>query len=94
MPDEQLTVAISRARGATVLVVAGELDLASAPVLEEALGRAGSATDGLVVLDLARLEFIDVAGIHVLIRWSERLSELGKRLVLINVGERLERVLG
>lgn len=53
-------------RGSLRLSVVGELDLASAPVLEERLGR---LVPGLlsVVLDLSGLEFIDSTGIRVLI---------------------------
>jgi anti-sigma B factor antagonist len=49
------------------LQVTGELDLASAPSLQERLNQL-RAEKRLVRLDLSQLEFIDSTGIHLLIR--------------------------
>jgi anti-anti-sigma factor len=56
----------TEADGRTVLTLRGELDLASAPQLEEAtlpIIREG----GRVVIDLRGLEFIDSSGVRVLV---------------------------
>jgi anti-anti-sigma factor len=44
----------------------GELDLANAPTLESELCKLNS--DGRILLDLGRLEFIDSAGVALLLR--------------------------
>jgi anti-anti-sigma factor len=49
------------------LSLTGELNLASAPMLEDRLARL-RATKSPVRLDLSKLEFIDSTGIHLLIR--------------------------
>ena len=54
-----------------VLVAEGELDLASAPALTDALG----ASDGPTVLDLSRLAFIDSTGLAALIGERRRRAE-------------------
>ena len=53
------------ARGrVTVLIVVGELDMATTPLLEEALD--GLVGDEAVVLDLGELTFIDSHGLHAI----------------------------
>jgi stage II sporulation protein AA (anti-sigma F factor antagonist) len=50
------------------LILRGELDLASAPLLEARLGEAERSGVTHVELDLSDLEFIDSTGLTVLIR--------------------------
>jgi anti-anti-sigma factor len=52
--------------GRRLFVVRGELDLATAPQLEESLVGAVEAGDE-VVLDLRELEFMDSSGVRVLV---------------------------
>jgi anti-sigma B factor antagonist len=81
----RLTIA-SRIRAEEVtLTVRGELDLASAPALEDALRNAESARPARIVLDLAALEFIDSTGIHLLIHAQQRSEAERRRLVLTHV---------
>jgi len=49
----------------SVLALAGELDMATSPRLDEALD--GVAHDGPIVLDLGELEFIDSHGLHTIL---------------------------
>ncbi|QIS03784.1 STAS domain-containing protein [Nocardia brasiliensis] len=56
--------------GIRVLAVAGELDLATAPLLHEAV-RAGERFPATVV-DTSRLAFVGLAGVDVLIGAAER----------------------
>jgi anti-anti-sigma factor len=51
-----------------ILVVEGELDLATAGFLDEELARAKATDASRIVIDLARVEFIDSSGLHVLIK--------------------------
>ena len=64
------------------LVVAGEVDIATAPLLRSDLHRIiqGGATQ--VTIDMAGVDFIDSAGLGVLIGAVGRLRERGGRLVL------------
>jgi anti-anti-sigma factor len=69
---------------ATVLRLAGELDLATADLLRERvrtlLGH-GSVLDTLV-LDLAGLEFLDVTGLGALLEARRKLAATGGTLTL------------
>ncbi len=66
-----------------VVVVAGELDAATAPQLGEELeGLCGAGIDR-VVLDLRRLEFVDSSGLGVIVAAKKRLSPEGDALCLV-----------
>ena len=54
--------------GSLVLVVEGELDIATSPVLDEALVRARATNAPRIVVQLDGVSFIDSTGLHVLIK--------------------------
>ena len=70
-----LTVAVDE-RGGDLAVVtpAGELDMATAPQLDQALRKAEQRYD-VLVLDLGRLTFIDSSGIRTIFRTAQRARE-------------------
>lgn len=67
--------------GEVVVVVRGEIDLITAPVLWESLVNAILDTKRLVV-DLRETEFIDSTGLGVLVRALKRMRHGGGDLVL------------
>lgn len=75
--------------------IAGDLDLATAPVLLDTVGEA--AGDGLhgggVVVDVSRLEFVDVVGMTALEAAAETVADRGGRLVLRRCCPPLRRLL-
>lgn len=77
----------------TLLVVEGELDLGSAPRLEEALKQAQDSGPPLIVVDLRSLEFMDMAGLRVLVAAHQQAERAGRRVVLANVRGAVRRVL-
>jgi anti-anti-sigma factor len=79
--------------GSPLLSVAGELDLASSPMLEAALERAMSNGPGLVIIDLRGLEFMDSTGLGVLIRAHNHAQETGHRLGIVNGSSQVRRLL-
>ena len=64
--------------GALVLQLDGELDLATAPVFDEAVQ--ALPADRRLIVDLSALDYIDSSGIAVLILADNRLREFGGRL--------------
>jgi anti-sigma B factor antagonist len=79
----QLVLETTRIGSHDVIVASGEIDLASAPKVESAIeGFSGQP----VVLDLRRVEFMDSAGLKVLLNQRSRLEESGGSLRLV-VGE-------
>src|SRR5215204_7082547 len=69
-----------RAGPALWLRLSGELDLASVEKLEEAIRVAEESTARVIVIDLADLEFLDSAGLTVLLRAHTRTRRDGQRL--------------
>lgn len=77
-------------RGATtVVVVAGELDLGSAPKLRDVAVRQLLAGDRVVVLDLTGLEFLDSTGLGTIVAVLKRARTLGAELHLVVTRERV-----
>ena len=78
---------------AAVVIPTGELDLATAPALEEALGRAFDGGSARVVLDLRELEFIDSSGLRTLLTARRRSEDAGAQFSLVAGHRGLERTL-
>lgn len=76
-----------------VIVVQGELDLASSPELEEQLERASNSGTELLVIDLRELEFMDSTGLSVIVRTHQRLVEQGRELSLVKGSPQVQRLL-
>ena len=66
-----------------MVVVKGEIDIATAPLLSKALAKFSKKE---VFLDLRKTEFMDSAGLKVLITQRARIEESGGFLRLV-VGE-------
>ena len=69
------------AQGA-VLTLRGELDLASAPALEHELSEIEATDPGRMLIDLSGLDFMDCAGLGVLLRAQRNAHAGGRRLEL------------
>ena len=74
-----------------LLTLGGELDLATVPLLQEQLDRAGRGR-GAVVIDLSGLRFIDSSGLHMLVRAERQLRASGGQLVLVRGPRAVRRV--
>lgn len=76
----------------SILHVRGELDLASAPSLHAELVRLldrGRA----VIVDCSELQYLDMAGVHVLEDCHQRAAQRGQRLVLVGSIPLVHRIL-
>ena len=74
-----------------VLTLSGELDLATAPVLQARLDPVMRGS-GMVVINLSRLEFIDSSGLHTLVRAERHLRRSGGQLVLVRGPRAVHRI--
>jgi len=77
----------------TRIVVAGDLDLASAPMLDWALSFALDRQPDRIAVDLRRLEMIDARCAHALAGASLRMGEWGGALVTFGSQPSVRRVL-
>jgi anti-anti-sigma factor len=77
--------------GSLVLVVEGELDIATSPLLDEALVRARATDAPRIVVDLLAVSFIDSTGLHVLIRHAPA-TQNRPRVYLTKVSPQVQRL--
>jgi anti-anti-sigma factor len=78
--EGQLIVRIDRGWDALLVRASGEIDLASAGMLRGELSRVWGSDASFIVLDLGGVDFIDSAGLQVLLWAAERSREDGNRL--------------
>jgi anti-anti-sigma factor len=86
----QETFAVEVAHVDGIVKVRGELDLASVPLLEQAVA-AFDARD--VIIDCADLTFIDSSGLDAIVRMLDRRRERGGSLMLRNTSPHVRLVL-
>lgn len=79
--------------GRTVVWLAGDQDMATAPALADTLDRAGSAGDADLIVDLSGVAFIDASTIGVLVRSRNSLHAKGRSLTLRSPTSGASRVL-
>lgn len=88
-----LTVSVRRRDRSIVVHVGGELDLASSRRLEQALEEAWRSSPDELLIDLAKLHFMDMAGLRVLLDANQRAERRGTQFALTNVRDPIRRVL-
>lgn len=74
------------------LTLEGELDLASAPILQSQLNRLERSAASVIVLDLRRLSFMDAAGMHVVLEAHQRALHSPWSLVIVRGPRAVQRV--
>ncbi|MDQ6811839.1 MAG: STAS domain-containing protein [Actinomycetota bacterium] len=67
-----------------ILVIRGELDISTARLLDDELGRAEATDAATIVVDLDHVDFIDSSGLHVLIKHA--CSDQSRRRVGLTKG--------
>ncbi len=72
----------------------GELDLLGAPLLQEAIDKAEGEREAspIMVLDLQDLQFVDSAGLRVILAAHERSRQNGQELALTPGTEQVQRL--
>jgi anti-anti-sigma factor len=86
----ELTIQIDARNGVTRIALAGELDMATVPILDHQL--TASERDGAIVLDLRDLGFIDSSGLHALVRAYGRSEQNGHRLLVVGANPIVRRL--
>jgi anti-sigma B factor antagonist len=81
MPDNQYPVEV--VRGVPVVTAAEEIDITNADGLQAALLEAAARGHATLVVDMARTQFCDTAGIHVLVGAHKRALTEGGQLRLV-----------
>ena len=89
---EHLRIDVRSERDRVVLELHGELDLLGAPSLEEAIEGVEATTPGIVVLDLQNLQFVDSAGLRVILAAHERAQQQAWDFALTQGSEQVQRL--
>jgi anti-anti-sigma factor len=87
-------VDVRNENGTAILVVSGELDVASGPTLEQELASAEASNAQLVILDLRDLEFIDSTGLSIVIKAHQQAEASGRRFAVVRGSSQVQRLLG
>jgi anti-sigma B factor antagonist len=90
--SEHLRVDVRSEPDRIVLALHGELDLLAAPLLQQEIEGAETEARGILVLDLEDLQFIDSAGLRVILAAHERARKSGEQLALTRGTEQVQRL--
>ncbi|MDP9071450.1 MAG: STAS domain-containing protein [Actinomycetota bacterium] len=89
-----LTVESIQENGEVLVCLAGELDMYTAPALQERLEEViAEPGTSAVVLELSRLSFIDSSGLSAIVMASRKLGDRGGELNLSGPSPAVRRVL-
>jgi anti-anti-sigma factor len=89
----QFRVEVRSEGQAALVVVSGELDLASGPELEQTLERLSEPPTELLVIDLREVEFMDSTGLSIIVKAHQRFADAGRRLALVRGTSQVQRLL-
>lgn len=96
MSDDRTTTACTiesgQITGAAMIVIEGELDLASAPQLVDAISALPEVGEP-VVLDLSSVTFVDSSGVRALLDADRIANEKGRKLAIFRPGVAVTRLL-
>jgi anti-anti-sigma factor len=76
-----------------LVVVSGELDVASGPTLEQELAKSEASDAQLLILDLRDLDFIDSTGLSILIKAHQHAEASGRRFAVVRGTSQVQRLL-
>jgi anti-sigma B factor antagonist len=88
----ELTVETATNDNTMTVSLVGELDIRSAPNLEQRLASAQASEVRTVVVDMSGLQFIDSTGLRVLLRAKQRADGDGRELRIDNAQSQVRRL--
>jgi anti-anti-sigma factor len=89
----QFRVEVRSEGNAAVVVVSGELDLASGPELEQTLEQLAEQPIELLVIDLRAVDFMDSTGLSIIVKAHQRFTDAGRQLALVRGTPQVQRLL-
>ena len=90
--DVELNVTTRSESQCTVVAAVGEVDVFTAPTLDEALSAAIGAGGGCIIVDLSGVDFLDSTGLSVLVKALKRIREAGGSLDVVVSADRVAKV--
>lgn len=80
---EECSICVGAIDDATIIEIAGEVDIATVSLLAKALDDAVHSRRGPVILDAQRLTYIDSAGLQTLVSVQQKLESQARRLAIV-----------
>jgi anti-sigma B factor antagonist len=80
-------------RGALVITIAGELDIATSPRVRELLSEAARDRDRPLVIDLTRCVFVDSTGLATLLHGAKPAQNGESNVALVSAGGEVRKLL-
>jgi anti-anti-sigma factor len=90
---DQLRIDVRHESDRVILTLAGELDMASSELLEQAIANEDLAGAATLVLDLEQLQFIDSTGLRVILTAFERCRGRGQEFAITPGSQQVQRLL-
>ena len=90
---EQLRIDVREESDRIVVTLAGELDMANAPLLQDAIESAELAAAKTVVLDLQGLTFLDSTGLRIILAAREQCWRRGQEFAVTPGSQQVQRLL-
>lgn len=87
-----ITIEAREAGGRWVVDVGGEVDVHTAPELEEVLSALVEDGNYQLVVDLADVDFLDSTGLGVLVKTLKRVREHSGSLAVVTTTDRISKV--
>jgi anti-sigma B factor antagonist len=91
--EQQFRITVRRGQDRLILELQGELDMACAPQLDEALAGADLDGAGAVVLDLRGVCFLDSTGLKAIFRARKAVYDSGLRFAATEGSAQVQRLL-
>jgi len=91
--ESPFSVSVVHQDGSLLLALAGDLDIATGPVLRRTVADLISPHLRAVTVDLASLNFVDVAGLRAFLDVKEMVTGVHAEFQLTSVGNRTRRVI-
>lgn len=88
----ELTLSTREVGDKSVVEAAGEVDVYTAPQLDEELTRIVESGTYALVVDLTNVDFLDSTGLGVLVKTLKRVREHGGSLAIVATADRITKV--
>ena len=94
MLDQQCSVDVRIRNGVALVVVLGELDLATTPLLVDRLTHLERTDVETIMVDLREVTFLDSSAIHAFVTAHDHAQQNGHRLILVGANALAQRIIG
>jgi anti-sigma B factor antagonist len=91
--QEQLQIELRQEQDRVVVTLAGELDMANAPLLQSTIESEQLSSTKTVVLDLQQLTFVDSTGLRIILAARELCWRRGQELAITPGSQQVQRLL-